>query len=236
MNEQMTTALRLTEEAIGAAKSPCVLVSFGKDSLLLLYLARQVRPDVSIVWFKQRANKAQRQLAERVIKAWDLAVLSYAPAVSYFLPNNEGLTIIDEHSFSGAMLPVLTDTVEGTECAAHLLSEQTPFFAYDFNTTLIGWKATDEHFITGKNPFPKDGFQLGPTRLYAPLRDLTDEEVLQAIQDFNIPYEAIDDRLAVCTRCLQTAEPVICPEAKEMISPVAWQPQERLAEFRQAFL
>jgi 3'-phosphoadenosine 5'-phosphosulfate sulfotransferase (PAPS reductase)/FAD synthetase len=229
----MEKILHIIKESLRDARNPALLCSFGKDSLLLLFLTLKVRPDISIIWFKQRASDDQRKFAEKIIKDWNLTVLSYAPIDSYFVPNDEGLTLIDEMSFGAVNLPLLTDTAQGSICAIHVKDEQTPFFDYGFDVTLFGYKAVDKHSII-ENKFPS-GFDCGNTRFLAPLWNLTDEEVLQAIQDLQIPYEQFDDSLSICTRCLKSNEPVFCPEVRDFISPVQWQPEERLQEFRARF-
>jgi hypothetical protein len=222
--------------ALKGAKNPAVLCSFGKDSLLLLYLCREVNPNVNVIWYSADASKEQRAFASKVIKLWGLTVYSYSPASRYFLPKGGGLVLTDEYSFGGEWMPMLTDISEGQRCAAGLSKERTPYFAYPFDVTLSGWKKTDEQFVIGGIDVPADGFRLGPTAFYSPFRDWTDAEVLEAIKQLRIPYEAVDDTLSLCTACLQSTEPVYCPEAQKVINPVAWQPQQRLAEFRERFL
>lgn len=230
----MKDVTRTIKEALKGARNPACLVSFGKDSLLLLALAREVRPDISIIWYNQRASKAQRMFAERIIKLWNLTVLSYAPANSYFIPNDEGLTLVDEISFGETYLPLLTDVQDGEACALTLRGEQTLYFGYGFDVTLFGYKKSDSHEAINQR-FGRE-YRVGQTRLVAPLYDLTDGEVLQAIKEFKIPYEAIDDHLSVCTRCLQGTGDVFCPEAGTTITSIDWDKQAALEAFRERFL
>jgi 3'-phosphoadenosine 5'-phosphosulfate sulfotransferase (PAPS reductase)/FAD synthetase len=203
------------KEVLKDSLNPACLVSFGKDSLLLLALTLEVRPDITTLWFNQRSSRAQRKYAERIIKEWDLTVFAYAPRDSYFIPNNESLTLVDEMSFGETSLPLLTDTREGDACALTLKGEQTPYFGYNFDITLFGYKRSDAHASINQR-FARE-YGLGSTRLVAPLYDLTDEEVLGAIKDLGIPYEEIDDQLPVCTRCLNSKGRVFCPDIREEI-------------------
>lgn len=229
----MENVRRKIRESLDGAKNPALLCSFGKDSLLLLHLALQIYPNLAIIWYKHRANKEQRRFAERIIQEWDLTVLSYSPADTYFLPG-DSLTLVDEMSFGPHRLPLLTDTKQGTECAVTLKGERTPFFGYDFDVTLWGYKRSDEVGPLFKTPFAED-FKFGVSRFVAPLYDLTDGEVLRAIEECGIPYEAVDDSVSVCTNCLTSDEPVYCPEAQSLIDPIVWDKGFALETFKQRF-
>lgn len=222
------------KELLAMAQNPAVMCSFGKDSLLLLYLAREVKPDISIVWFKQSVNKESQRFAEWVIAEWDLTVFSYAPSDKYYLPNGEGLTLVDEYSFGQTSLPVLTDTVEGESCGINLPNVRTPLFDYQFDVTLVGCKLCDEHSILGH--YCNDCWELGKTVFYAPLKDWTDDDVLEAIKVLGIPCEEVDDRLRVCTRCLQGTGEVFCPERQAMIPSFQWDKEASLAAFRNHYI
>jgi 3'-phosphoadenosine 5'-phosphosulfate sulfotransferase (PAPS reductase)/FAD synthetase len=231
----MKDVQRKTKEALEGARNPALLASFGKDSLLLLFLAHRFKPDIPIVWFDHRASEAEKRFAKKIIRDWNLTVFTYSPMDTYFLPNNEGLTLVDEYSFSEARMPVLTDVSEGETCGLNVIGERTPFFGYPFDVTLVGWKSCDGHFTTGRNPFPVDGFQFGGTRMFAPLRDLTDAQVLDAIRELGIPYEEIDDSLSLCTRCLSGQGNVFCPEQQREIPSVVWDKELSLKSFRSRF-
>lgn len=224
------------KQVLEGSENPCLLLSFGKDSLLLLWLIREVCPSIGILWYSVDITREQRRYAEKIIKLLDLTVYSYLPSDRYFLPNKEGLSIISEYSMGGSILPNIRDIEDGDVCAITLNRNRTPHFVYPFDTTFVGWKSTDEHFIVGKNFFPPDGVQLGPTKLFAPLRDLTDTQVLSAIKELDIPYEEVDDTIQICTSCLQAgSEKVYCPAQDAEIPRIVWNQEKRLSEFRQRF-
>lgn len=231
----MEAIKRHLREIIVAAQHPCVMTSFGKDSLLLLHLAREVRPDISVLWFPDAMNDAQKKFAEKIIREWNLTVYAYAPSSRYFLSNETGLTLVDEYSFGEAIMPVLTDVAAGETCAANISRARTPYFMSGWDVILHGFKTTDWHALS-RGYFPSDGFQFGAARLYAPLRDLTDEEVLRWIERLELPYEEIDDTLKMCTRCLEADGEVFCPEARTMIPAFKWDRQASLEVFRDRFL
>jgi 3'-phosphoadenosine 5'-phosphosulfate sulfotransferase (PAPS reductase)/FAD synthetase len=227
------------KELIKRATKPAVMCSFGKDSLLLLCLAREFKPDIDVLWFPDGMNREQKRYAEKIIKDWDLTahstVYAYAPVSRYFLPNEEGLTLVDEYLFGEQRMPLLTDIAEGSNCAANISREKTECFVSPWDVILHGYKETDWHFISN-GYFPAGGFQLGDSKLYMPLRHWTDGQVLQAIKDLGIDYEQIDDSLPLCTRCLTGTGQVFCPDLKKEIPAIDWNQQEALQTFRERFL
>lgn len=200
----MQETFRIIEEALETAKAPIILSSFQKDSLLLTYFVRLVDPNVPVLWFRDKLNP----FAERMIKQWDLTVFGYAPADRYLVPDQDDLVLVNEFSVGVNRLPVLRDVAQGEECDLERLPQKrTPSFFYPWDITFFGFKATDarDHFVTRNTVFPQE-FNLGHTRMFAPLLSWADEDVLLALKEFDIPYEPQDDSLRICRECLDSLE------------------------------
>lgn len=228
-------ARKKLRKALRGARRPVVLSSFGKDSVLLLALAREVRPEVDVLWYKAAADSPARRFAESVIKEWGLTTYGYAPADRYYLPAGRGLALVDEYSVGGARLPVITDVGEGEACGLELSPARTPHFGYPWDVSLVGWKEFDSHPVTGPNPFPPDGARVGPTRVYAPLREMTDGEVLDAARAMGLPLYDGPDVLPACTRCVTGEGTVFCPKERRPIESAAWDKAGALRAFRERF-
>lgn len=178
------------------AKSPAILFSGGKDSTLLLDMARQIRPDITVIHFYDQLHPP----VERIIKAWGLQILSWRPAAQYLIPWNSDLALVSEYSFGDARLPVIRDIVRSQNCSLEKLLGRTELFDYPFDVTFWGYRESDERHPVMGQPFPRE-FQLGPTRMIAPLYSWSDEDVLGAIEYRKIPYEPFADEVTMCTRC-----------------------------------
>lgn len=228
-------AKQFIQDILDSAKNPVIAWSGGRDSTLLLHLARQIKSDIPVVWFKQNVSEEWQTWCESIIMAWDLVAYTYPASDTYFLPNDQGLTLIDEYSFGSAMMPVLQDVVDGKECGANVKREAILAFPYAWSETLTGYRNTDQHFILGQHFFPEDGSLCGNTKLYAPLRAWTDIDVVRVSEELELPA-APDDRLPCCTNCLQGKGRVFCPEVNKEIDSINWNPSARLNEFRQRFL
>lgn len=198
----MDHARRKVAEVLARSASPAVLSSFGKDSILLLWLVKQVRPNTPVIWFRTGQDE---RFARQVIRDWDLTAFGWAPADVYTLQQNGQRTLIHEYAIGTDRLPVLID-LDGSNgpCATDKFPFRTPAMYLPFDTLLVGWKDTDTHWAKGDAPLAEDGFRLGASQVVAPLRHMTDAAVRSAIIDHRIPFEPTPDELELCTECVST--------------------------------
>lgn len=223
----MTHWRNILEKAV----TPVALCSFGKDSILMLDLMREVRQDFPVIHFGK-----PDKFAEGIIRQWNLTVFSYAPAQRQILLDGENTVLVSDYSFGGAYLPVIEDIDLGeTCCGAFNEGPRLSAFDYDWSDTFIGWKSCDSHPILTTQPNIVDGMALGNTKLWAPLRDYTDSDVYQALFDRGLPIPERDrDTKFACTRCLRG--PAFCPmEGGKLIPAHQWSPDVSLEAFRQRF-
>lgn len=221
---------------LSEATNPVVLLSGGKDSVLLLFLAREIRPDLGIIWWQTGSNA---KFVKRLIVDWNLHVLSYAPSAQYMLGGQGRLSQVSEFAWGENRFPVVTDVIDGDKCS--LLSyDKTPNAFHTFDCALVGWKATDRHWLIGDASFPPpDGVKLGMTSFFAPLRDWTDGQVWAATRALGLPYdkEVYDggtDEISLCTKCYTSDAPVCyCPLKKTTVkvNSMNWD----VKSFRQQF-
>lgn len=238
----MEKARDIIREVLNTAKRPVVMWGAGKDSQLLLHLVREFKPDIAVLWYRSDLLPKQREFAEKVIRDWNLTVCGYGPRDRYYVPTKDGLTLVNEYSIGHDSIPVLVDVAHSDRCGLRLSETRTPQYGYLWDATLVGWKATDSHPLLGLNPFPPDGGQIGPTRVYGPLRHMTDEGVWAAIHKLNVPVdeerysgdgERDPDTLLACTRCLRGE--AFCPELQAAIPAYEWNGGENLRVFRARF-
>lgn len=237
----MNKARQVIREVLSGARYPALLWSGGKDSMLLLALVREVK-NIPCIWFRMGLSREQERFARRIILEWDLEVWSWWPSDVYLVPNNEGLTLIREQAFGPARLPVLLDVEEGANCIFDFPQERTVELYPHFDHVFIGYRGEDYHHALGRNFCPADGWSLGNTKFYAPLREMKEAEVWQAIKELNVPYDTeryegsgLDpDVYHACTKCLY-GERVFCPKEQRMIESVDWNPGLSLSSFHQRF-
>jgi 3'-phosphoadenosine 5'-phosphosulfate sulfotransferase (PAPS reductase)/FAD synthetase len=187
--------------SLATSASPAVLSSFGKDSLLLLWLVRQIRPDTPVIWFRTGQDE---RFAKSVIRDWQLTTFSWAPAAVYAVASNGRRALVHEYGLGESRFPVLSDLSAAGPCAARQFTERLPTLYLPFDRLLIGYKDSDAHWAKGEARLFGPDTQFGQAVVEAPIRHLTDAQVMGAIMDNHIPYQPVDDELALCTSCLAT--------------------------------
>jgi len=238
----METARTKIREALCKAEFPAVLWSGGKDSQLLLTLAREINPAIPVIWFR---SSGRETFARRMIMELHLDVWNWEPSDVYVLPNDSGLSLVREQSFGNQRFPVVLDVEQGERCIGDVLPSRTLQLFPHFDTLLLGYKDSDYHWTLGGSGFcPADGWQLGKAKVFAPLRHLSDEEVWSAIKTMGVPYDieryegggSDPDCMSACTQCLQPGiGKVFCPKQQAEIDRVAWSPRDSLQAFRIRF-
>lgn len=229
----MEIARAKIRQVLSKAKQPAVLTSFGKDSLLLMALAREVRKDVAALWLR---NGTDESFAKEMIRYWNLTVFCWAPADVYLLTNGAEHVLVGEYSFGPDRLPLLTDIAEGTDCVFNAQQQRTPELSLPFDVILWGVKDSDSHWIKGDGKFKEDGFMLGRAQVFAPIRHMTDDQVRANMSELKIPYRLVRDEVPMCTACMTAnTHKVFCPEVGRVIDRHQWEAEKSLAAFRQRF-
>lgn len=220
------------EVAIADAKSPAVLFSGGKDSLLLLALARELRNDLWAIWFRTGESDV---FTRQVLHDWDVPALSWSPADVYLLGQDTDRALVHEYDFDGIRLPVVTDLTPGATCS-RTLPQLSPTIHPGFDVLLWGAKDTDTHWLKGNILFPPDGTLLGDAKLFAPLRHLTDEQVRAAIENLELDYTEQPDSLPMCSACFGDTGEVYCPRVGHAIPTESVDWEAGVNAFRNRFV
>lgn len=218
------------------AKSPVVMFSGGKDSLLTLLLAREVYPDVECIWYRS-GSEAQRRSVGYWTMRLNLTVYSHQPRVAYYLPMSESPALVKEYAINDATFPVVAETKHGDICGLQVNEERSDTFLYPWDVTFTGWKDSDTHELAnGAVPYAPDGTAIGGSRFFAPIRHMLDDEVLGHLRTLAPEFEDFDDSPAVCTSCfVNKVADVFCPMGQATISVIPWDGQAGLAHFQRRF-
>jgi hypothetical protein len=206
------------EAALKDTRHPAILCSFGSDSTLLLYFARQARRDIPVYFFGDDLP----ELAQQLVLRDDLTIYSYAPADRYLVPQGEGLALVEEYAVNGQRVPMVSKVRSGTRetCAAESSPLRTPSFYFPHDVVLWGYRSTDHNELIDAT-FERE-VQIGHTKFIAPLYDLTTDQVLNALDALGLDYVE-DDDVEFCDECLNA------------VLNSDWDAQAALAGFRSRF-
>lgn len=192
------TIANLTTLLTNAAK-PAVLLSFGKDSLLLTALAREIRPDIEAVWF--RDGTVNERVAANMILDLSITVYCWQPANLYTVADGPNTALISEYAINGERIPLVTDVVAGDGICLRNIS-RTPGLYLPFDLLLSGFKDSDSHWLRGPQPMFPEGLIMGNCRLVAPLRHLSDAEVVAELEARGLVHINAADEVVICSDCM----------------------------------
>lgn len=221
-------------------KCPVLLWSAGNDSTLLLSMLIEANIPVDIVQFgREFWIKQQKKRADALIMRWNLKVLSYPPIRTSFIGNDEQISLVREYAFMGAVVPMVSDVVEGQTCIADLDSYKAYAPPVKWDCVIIGSRADDRHYAFANQVIPSEFWTTGDTDFYAPLYDWTREEVLTELQHRGLPCDEVDEQtdsgnISLCSKCLQGIE-TLCPKENAVIPPVIWNRHTNLTAFQAAY-
>lgn len=215
-SEKLDQARMQIQDALAASQNPIACWSAGADSMLLLYLLREQKPDIPCLSFMHFWGDVE--FAKRIIKEWDLTCFSYRPSKLEFKDNS----IVAYYFIKGQFVPVITDVLPGERCGLDLGREvltSRPIPAFLWDSVFVGSRKSDTHALVPT---------LDMTGFATPLWDWTDDEVLATASDLQIPIDhrvykdnnesARTDNISLCMNCMGTCEQVYCPKIRGLIA------------------
>jgi hypothetical protein len=220
------------------ADRAAVMCSFGKDSMVLLHLAREtLGKDLPVIYFKHPYFPAKQKFANEIMTSRGLTVHDYPPFAAGVKVKPEMLELVARYGFgeNGALdLPINTcEPVPRRSfiCGLYdwILRPKAGVITFPWKTVFMGHKSSDVDPFDGAVPLKSDTAMIGGTELVFPLRHWTDEDVWDYTEANQIPYdkrryfgraELADkwlnpDYIHACTACidpLETRNAVPCPK------------------------
>lgn len=236
---KMQEAYRAIDMALTHYRRPVIMCSFGKDSMALLHLVRQVDADIPVLFHREPFFPAKYHFANKVAEAWNLKVYDY-PATATSIGCKNGLMEILNHYQVGksqAIVPTGIDPdsekriKKGEQflCAKEdLLKKPLGTFEFPWDCVLVGHKSSDTDPMWGDLKLHADIRQMpGGADWFFPLRTWTDADIWEYIESYGVPvhldrYEKVDgswrekqdkglnpDYFPACTRCLDKNQPSV---------------------------
>lgn len=190
---------------------------------------------VNLLVFQDLWSDSHRRYVQSIALKYDLRVFLYSPVEIQAI--NDGKVVIPIYPFIGAHeLPVIMDVKPTEECGRakidKVMRRLEPKPRYMFDATVFGSKATDNHDVPiGLDPTI---YATMENRVYTPLWDWTDQEVIEACEYFSEeilnPAEYAPDGsrtgsdngdFVACLNCFEISKKeVYCPKEKGTIPTV----------------
>jgi len=204
LDDKIAAAKHLIYE-FGAAK-PALMCSFGKDSMVLLHLIREVLPlnrmsthayPVPIIYHRHPWFAMKNMFADSVIRSWALEVHDYPPLVCGVKFKKDRLELVARYRFGedGAMdLPMNTEEPISRRdfvCGLNdwILRPKMELMTFPWQNVFIGHKSADIDLFDGRVPLHCDNTTIGKAELVFPLRHWSDDDVWDYIEAEHVPYD-----------------------------------------------
>jgi len=200
--ELINSACTAIDAALGSHRKPALLCSFGKDSMVLLYMLKQWYDlsKIDLICFRQSVDPRKWTFADRIISEWNLNVISDIPPSATGLLHSNGRTeVINTYCTGnfGIYMPigwVVPEDGLPYHCGKDVFLER-PLGNYQWrwDLLLIGHKATDEDLNYGRIKIENEHvFQPRPDPdLTFPLIDWTDQDVWDFHKENDIPMNLL---------------------------------------------
>lgn len=228
--------LALIARQLSERRNPVVACSFGKDSMVMLGLARRVKPDVTVIYFPGLSHPTKHLFVARMAKEWSLNLYAPYPRARDAISKDSHVELIELYELAPkrfAYFPVEATKDYEPDASAHcglafLNEEPVAAQADDFDAVFIGHRNDDQDPTHGSVPLKDYVVDAGDFRYVYPLRDWTEGDVWAASRLLGIPQnearyrdrdiDADNDYHELCTRCFLGGSGrtnVICPKTGE---------------------
>jgi hypothetical protein len=226
------------------------MISFGKDSMVLLWLLRKIGTIPPIVFYVDPWFPRKYLFARTVIASLELTVFDYPPLTTSMLYGKGIPAFVNEYQTSSvtsvAVPKNIVEYEDGADekeylCGVNFFTRPCGTFSFPWDAVLVAHKDCDEDQIYGPVPLATKVLyrDAGPDYLY-PLKEWTHEDVWDYIHKFRVPMQtdrydvaarieradktANSDYWPACIRCLDKRlahEKVFCPKMQREIENVS---------------
>jgi 3'-phosphoadenosine 5'-phosphosulfate sulfotransferase (PAPS reductase)/FAD synthetase len=256
--ELIDSTCRLLAGELSRSRNPAVACSFGKESMVMLGLARRIKPDVAVIYFPGLPHPTKHLFAERVAKEWNLNLYAPYPRARDAISRDGHVELVELYELAPnrfMYFPIEAPEDYEPDASAHcglafLNEEPVAAQADDFDAVFIGHRNDDQDPTHGSVPLKDYVVDYGDFRYVYPLRDWTEGDIWAASRLLGIPQNearyrdrdlgADNDYHEICTRCFLGSperRSVICPKTGEE-TPIVFEEarlEGRRGEYRRTF-
>jgi hypothetical protein len=228
-------------------RNAAVMWSAGKDSMVLLHLIREtLQRQIPVIYYKHPWFASKQNFANEIIESWGLTVHDYPPMTAGIKAKQGMLELVARYEFGeGSAMDLPINTLPPVSrrnfiCGLNdwVLRPKAGAITFPWDTVYIGHKSSDVDPFDGPVPLKSYSTELGGVQLVFPLRDWSDADVWDYLEENRVPYDRRryqdrrelpdkwlnPDYIHACTRCLdpaETAAEVFCPKAGRNVPNVS---------------
>jgi hypothetical protein len=229
------------------SKNPCVLCSFGKDSMVLLHLIRSAGLNLPVVYHRNHWFPEKNAFADSVIQLWQLQVHDWPPSECGIKVHDDCIQTVNQYQVSPTrsmhMPNGILEPEEGKPwiCGRFdILDRPKGTFVHPWDLMFSGHKGGDEDIFEGPWPLKTDYvYNADAPDFCFPLKEWSDGDVWDYIDEFNVPIQTTrydvanrieledkrfnNDYVRACMKCIDPRQPqeVFCPKFNKNIPNVS---------------
>ena len=249
--------LKIIEDVLVKSRNAIVLCSFGKDSMVMLHLIRQVWKEAPVLFFKEAFFPKKYAFANKVILDWDLAVYDFPPFYTDFVSKGDSFEILNWYrGYGKALLYMPSGTHKYKAGEAFLCAKKDVLgkptaagYSFPWDTIFIGHKNNDKDPIFGITGLKSDIVTVQAMTLALPIRHWSDADIWKYTIENNVPYNDSrynkdngfkefpdntynNDYHPCCFKCLDCKEPaeVMCPKSGKYVKNISLTDAENKAK------
>ncbi len=244
MKEKET--LDYIESILKQSDNPICSCSFGKDSMVMLYLIRKITKDIPVLFMKEPFFPKKYKFANRVIEEWNLNIYDYPPILTDFISRNGNMEIINWYNGYGRALLYLPSGICSHNgefiCAIKDLLNKPRVAHYQFpwDTIFVGHKNNDLDPILGTTTLKEKTFKIQQMTCALPIVDWSDKDIWDYTIKNKIPYnnkrynrwdsfKEFEDKTynndyhECCKLCLDSKQPewIKCPKTGNTVKNIS---------------
>jgi 3'-phosphoadenosine 5'-phosphosulfate sulfotransferase (PAPS reductase)/FAD synthetase len=216
MNELIEESLGIIRFYAHKAVKPAVMLSFGKDSMVLASLIRQALlgehslngqhfPLASgfplpVVYHRDPWFHAKHDFADQVSRSWGMEIHDYPPFLCGIKTNENILELVARYPFGQSAIDIPKNVCRPDEyprrdfiCSLHdwMFRPRGTFNPqlYPWDTVFMGHKSSDVDEFEGRVPLKANHAIIGGIPLVFPLRSWADEDVWAYIDENHVPVQ-----------------------------------------------
>lgn len=224
-------ALLLIAQALDRTDKPVVAWSAGKESQLLLALARRIRPNILALYLRGFEHPTKHDFAARQAAALGLTVISPLPAVTDVVAIGDHVELVEtyllqEHATLSFPLEPDPDHAPGPDslCAIEKVNQPVSDHPLGVDCVFLGSRSDDVDPVHGPLTLERDTVEANGCLFVYPLRNWTEGDVWEAsallgVEQNKGRYVEKDmtqnaDYWDLCVECLKpgVGDAVICPK------------------------
>jgi 3'-phosphoadenosine 5'-phosphosulfate sulfotransferase (PAPS reductase)/FAD synthetase len=220
----------IIEDQLSKSERPALACSFGKDSIVMLFLVLQFKPDIPVIYLKGLTHPTKHNFVKRITRELGLNLVIPEPKFKDLLAKGDHVELIEIYELAPGKLlyfPIESEPYYIPNALSHCIVENVmePTIAtpLNFDSLFIGHRGDDTDPTHGDMPLKDYVVDTGGFNVIYPLRDWAEEDIWEFSKDNLIPQNierytgdmrSNNDYFTACFECLKpgVSDMVVCPK------------------------